>query len=87
MSLYTKLVTVLFALYVALTVINAGAAGVPAVPAGCVIVGTTSEGFPVAECSLGELIYADMDGAGGYASGYPVIEPGTWRSLEGGSQP
>lgn len=51
------------------------------VPAGCSIVGTTSEGFPVAACERGGIVYQDLDGAGGYDSGLPYIPPGTWRPL------
>jgi hypothetical protein len=40
--------------------------------------GTTGEGFPVATCQDGSVWYADMDGAGGYNSGLPIVEPGTW---------
>jgi hypothetical protein len=50
----------------------------PAAPDGCAIAGTTGEGFPVAQCQDGTIWYQDMDGAGGYESGLPIVEPGTW---------
>jgi hypothetical protein len=57
------------------------AAHATAPPPGCQIAGTTSEGFPVAQCSDGRTVYADMDGAGGYNSGLPYVVPGTWVEL------